>query len=44
VRDDIRHKANSIRVFEDSDQRRELFARWSEDLICLGGAQGLTVR
>lgn len=44
VRDDIRHKINSVRVFEDEDQRRELFAIWSEDLICLRGAQGLTVR
>ena len=44
VRDDIRHKMNSVRVFEDEDQRRELFANWSEDLICLRGAQGLSVR
>lgn len=44
VRDDIRHKMNSVRVFEDEDQRRALFANWSEDLICLRGAQGLSVR
>lgn len=44
VRDDIRHKMNSVQVFEDEDQRRELFAKWSEDLICLRGAQGLSVR
>ncbi len=44
VRDDIRHKMNSVRVFEEEDQRRELFANWSEDLICLRGAQGLSVR
>lgn len=43
VRDDIRDNTNSVRVFEDAQQRRELFARWSEDLICLGGAHGLTV-
>jgi len=42
VRDDIRHKINSVRIFERADQRRELFARWSEDLICLRGAHGLT--
>ena len=41
VRDDIRHNVNTVRVFEDEDQRRELFGRWSEDLICLRGAQGL---
>ena len=44
VRDDIRHKTNRVRVFEDEQQRRELFANWSEDLICLRGAQGLSVR
>lgn len=43
-RDDIRHKVNSVRVFNDEVQRRELFQRWSEDLICLRGAQGLSVR
>lgn len=41
VRDDIRHSVNTVRVFEDESQRRELFARWSEDLICLRGVQGL---
>jgi hypothetical protein len=41
VRDDIRHNVNTVRVFEDADERRELFRRWSEDLICLRGAQGL---
>jgi len=44
VRDDIRHKINSVRVFQEEDERRELFAIWSEDLICLRGAHGLTVR
>ena len=44
IKDDIRHKVNSIRVFTDEAQRRELFVRWSEDLICLRGAEGLTVR
>lgn len=42
VRDDIRHKINTVRVFQRADQRRELFARWSEDLICLRGAHGLS--
>lgn len=41
VRDDIRHKINTVRVFDEEGQRRELFARWSEDLICLRGAHGL---
>ena len=41
VRDDIRHGDSKIRVFEDERERRELFGRWSEDLICLRGAHGL---
>ena len=41
VRDDIRHKMTSVRVFHDQAERRELFLRWSEDLIQLRGAQGL---
>lgn len=41
VRDDIRHKINTVRVFEIEIERKELFSRWSEDLICLRGAHGL---
>ncbi len=41
VRDDIRHKTTAVRVFQDPSERRELFLRWSEDLIQLRGAQGL---
>ena len=41
VRDDIRYNINTVRVFEDEEGRSELFGRWSEDLICLRGAQGL---
>jgi len=41
VRDDARKNLNSIRVFADESERRELFTRWSEELICLRGAQGL---
>lgn len=41
VREDARKSQTSIRVFARSDQRRELFLRWSEDLIQLRGAQGL---
>jgi hypothetical protein len=41
VKDDIRHKVNTIRVFDQEQERRELFRRWTEDLICLRGAQGL---
>jgi len=44
VRDDIRHKINSVQFFEEERERRELFARWSEGLICLRGAHGLSVR
>ena len=41
VREDARHKMTSVRVFHDPSERRELFLRWSEDLIQLRGAQGL---
>lgn len=41
VRDDIRHNINTIRVFDEEAERRELFGRWSEDLIRLRGAHGL---
>lgn len=41
VRDDIRRNVNSIRTFAREDQRKELFARWSKDLICLRGAHSL---
>ena len=41
VRDDIRHHVCSIRFFRQESERRELFSRWSEDLICLRGAHGL---
>ncbi len=43
VRDDIRHKINSVRIFEDESERRALFARWSQDLICLRGSHGLSI-
>ncbi|MEM6468637.1 MAG: hypothetical protein AAF802_03650 [Planctomycetota bacterium] len=42
VRDDIRHKLLSVRVFKEPSERRELFARWSDGLIQLRGAQGLS--
>ena len=41
VRDDIRFNVHTVRTFEDEGERRELFATWSEDLICLRGAHGL---
>ena len=41
VRDDIRHKMTTVRVFRDPGERRELFLRWSEGLIQLRGAHGL---
>ena len=42
VRDDIRHNINHVRFFENAELRRELFTDWSEDLICLRGAHGLS--
>ena len=41
VKDDIRYKVQTVRTFRTESERRELFAVWSEDLICLRGAQGL---
>ncbi|GAA4458308.1 hypothetical protein [Novipirellula rosea] len=41
VKDDIRHKINVVRVFDCEHERRSLFTRWSEDMICLRGAHGL---
>ena len=42
VRDDFRHNVSDIRVFTDETERRNLFCRWSDGLICLRGAYGLT--
>lgn len=42
VRDDFRHNISDIRVFASENDRRNLFARWSDGLICLRGAYGLT--
>lgn len=42
IREDARSDQQSIRVFENDVERRELFSRWSEDLICLRGAHGLS--
>lgn len=44
VRDDIRHKISTVRVFESERERRSLFARWSDGLICLRGAHGLLIQ
>lgn len=41
VRDDIRHGTSVVRVFSSEDERRSLFARWSEGMIRLRGAHGL---
>lgn len=41
VREDIRRGESTTRVFSDAEQRRQLFRRWSEDMICLRGSQGL---
>lgn len=41
IREDIRKKLSTTRVFASEAERRSLFSRWSEDLICLRGSQGL---
>lgn len=40
VRDDGR-RGTEVRLFRDEEARKDLFARWSEGLICLRGTQGL---
>ena len=42
VRDDIRNKTSDICVFASERERIDLFTEWSEGLICLRGAYGLT--
>ncbi|QDT09387.1 hypothetical protein [Planctomycetes bacterium K23_9] len=42
VREDARKDQSSVRVFRNNADRGELFKQWSEDLICLRGAQGLS--
>ena len=44
IREDARKNHQDISVFDDEEDRRALFAEWSEDLICLRGAHGLTKR
>ncbi|MCM2369291.1 hypothetical protein [Aporhodopirellula aestuarii] len=41
VREDLRQNLSNVRVFEAESERKELFDRWSEGLICLRGAKGL---
>lgn len=41
VREDIRQNRSNVRVFEAESERKELFDRWSDGLICLRGAKGL---
>ena len=41
VRNDARTSKHDVQVFLAEADRRELFAQWSEEMICLRGAQGL---
>lgn len=43
AKEDARKQACEIRTFTDPDDRRGLFADWSDGLICLRGAHGLQV-
>ncbi|MEM6778298.1 MAG: hypothetical protein AAF670_11630 [Planctomycetota bacterium] len=43
VQEDARHRVSDVRVFVDPAERQELFSRWSDGLICLRGAKGLSV-
>jgi hypothetical protein len=42
VREDQRSGQVDIRVFRSGDQRRELFARWSDGLLQLRGGRSMT--
>ncbi len=41
IREDNRKKISKARVFREESERRSLFTRWSEDMICLRGSYGL---
>lgn len=41
VREDHRHNQTEIRVFRSSDQRAELFGRWSDGLLQLRSGRAL---
>lgn len=41
VREDHRHNQTEIRVFRSSDQRAELFGRWSDGLLQLRGGRAM---
>ncbi len=41
VKDDIRYSIQTVRIFTSERERRQCFSKWTEDLICLRGAQGL---
>ncbi|TWU02240.1 hypothetical protein [Stieleria varia] len=42
VREDMRQDSSIVELFENEDDRREQFANWSDGLICLRGAHGLS--
>ena len=41
IRDDARAGPARVRVFRAAEERKALFIRWAEDLICLRGAADL---
>ena len=41
VREDMRKNLSDVRIYDNHRDRRTQFRLWSEDLICLRGAQGL---
>jgi len=41
VREDVRHDSTTIRTFDNPDERRELFAEWSDNLIQLRSGRSL---
>jgi hypothetical protein len=41
VREDIRHDITTIRTFDNTAERSELFVQWSEDLIQLRSGRAL---
>ena len=41
VRSDARETGHDVQVFTDESKRRSLFADWTDEMICLRGAQGL---
>ena len=44
IREDVRKNDTMVRFYQNADERTEMFARWSEDLIVLRGGKSMLER